>query len=474
MIDDAVTRILEALPVVVEPNDAPPQEHREKDSARRANGEDTEDRQVVGRRASSVEPAPVRWAWANRVPLAASTLLAGREGMGKGVRAADLTARWSRGQLDGDLRGQPVDVALMSIEDDPERVLVPRLMAAGADLDRCRILGATLGGLDVPLALPGDVTGMRTLLREAGARVLIVDVPNAFMAGGFDSHKDHDVRQAVAGPLTLMASALDMAVVLICHLNRAPSTVVLDRIAGSLGLSRASRAVLAVVENPDAENERLLVLAKSNLGRLEVPSLRFCIEGADVATSLGPTSAGRVVHLGEAPAVTARNALQTADSKGRSARTEAAEWLADLLGTGPIPSTTVKAEADRAGLSWATVRRTKDETGVESKRVGGGWCWELAPIDSPKMLTDTEGAHVSNVSTLGNHEHLEHRREDVATTRETDEDASERMNRKAEDRTTDAGCERCASPDVLLTSIDGLRLCRPCVHRVDAETRRAV
>lgn len=357
-----------------------------------------DERRVVSRPASAIVPAPVRWAWKDRVPLAASTLLAGREGVGKGAFATDLMARWSRGQLAGDLRGEPVDVAIMSIEDDPERVLVPRLTAAGADLDRCHLLSASLSGLDSPLALPADVAGLKVRLREIGARVLVVDVPNAFMAGGFDSHKDHDVRQAVAGPLTLLATALDAAVVLIVHLNRAPSTVVLDRIAGSLGLSRASRSVLAVVENPDAEAERLLVLAKSNLGRLEVPSLRFRIEGAEVATPTGPASAGCVVHLGEAPAVTARNALQVSDTEDRTARDEAREWLTDLLGVEPLPAAQVKALAAKAGLSWSTVRRAKTDVGVESKRWGrpgeeGGWCWALS--------AHAEGAHETpNVPTL--------------------------------------------------------------------------
>ncbi len=354
-------------------------------------------RLVVGRRASSVEPAPVRWAWGERVPLAAPTLLAGREGMGKGVVAADLIGRWTRGQLDGDLRGEPADVAIMTIEDDPERVLVPRLIAAGADLERCHLLSARLDGQEAPLVLPEDVVGLTAFLAEAGVRVLVVDVPNAFMAGGFDSHKDHDIRRAVAGPLTVLAAALDLAVVLIVHLNRAPSTVVLDRIAGSLGLSRASRAVLAVVENPDAEGERLLVLAKSNLGRLEVPSLRFTIEGVDVPTPSGPASAGRVVHLGEAPAVTARNALQSADPEERTARDEARDWLIDLLAVEPMSSEEVKAKATKAGFAWRTVRRAKDEAGVESRRWGrpgeaGGWCWALASTpegghQNPKMPT---------------------------------------------------------------------------------------
>lgn len=370
-------------------------------------GEDEEERRVVGRTASSISPAPVRWAWADRVPLAASTLLAGREGMGKGVLAADLTARWSRGELDGDLCGQPVNVAIMSIEDDPERVLVPRLMAAGADLDRCYLLTASLDGVASQLALPDDVPRLQAWLRTSGARVLIVDVPNSFMAGGFDSHKDHDVRRAVAGPLTLLASALDLAVVLIVHLNRAPSTVVLDRIAGSLGLSRASRAVLAVVENPDEESERLLVLAKSNLGKVEVPSLRFRIDGAVVDTATGPTSAGSIIHLGEAPMVTARNALQGVETEDRTARAEAEEWLAEVLALGPVPAAKIKADAIQAGIAQATVRRAKSALGVKSRRWGrpgaeGGWCWAL-PEGVHEMPTPKQGAPSQMLEHLRGH-----------------------------------------------------------------------
>lgn len=53
------------------------------------------ERLVVVRRASTVEAAPVRWAWEDRIPLAASTLIAGREGAGKGVFAVDLVGRWT-------------------------------------------------------------------------------------------------------------------------------------------------------------------------------------------------------------------------------------------------------------------------------------------------------------------------------------------------------------------------------------------
>jgi archaellum biogenesis ATPase FlaH len=96
----------------------------------------------------------VRWAWQNRIPLGAVTLLLGREGEGKGVFSSHLTARATHGQLEGDLHSRSVNVAVISVEDSPERAIVPRLMAAGADLERVRILGVDQDGRPAGMQFP--------------------------------------------------------------------------------------------------------------------------------------------------------------------------------------------------------------------------------------------------------------------------------------------------------------------------------
>ena len=93
--------------------------------------------------------------------------------------------------------------------------------------------------------------------------------------------------------------------------------------------------------------------------------------------------------------MTANDALaaDVAGDSNRSAIEEAEEFLRDLLSAGPISAKDVKAEANSAGLTWATVRRAKDRMGIKPRREGfsgdGVWVWEL-----PNVLNYLKDAHL--------------------------------------------------------------------------------
>ena len=55
--------------------------------------------------------------------------------MGKGVITCYLLAQWTLGQAPGDLEGEPVSVLWVGFEDSWPEVVLPRLVAAGADAD---------------------------------------------------------------------------------------------------------------------------------------------------------------------------------------------------------------------------------------------------------------------------------------------------------------------------------------------------
>jgi putative DNA primase/helicase len=75
-------------------------------------------------------------------------------------------------------------------------------------------------------------------------------------------------------------------------------------------------------------------------------------------------------------------------------RNEAVEWLRDLLSAGPVPVTTMYAEARAAGLAWRTIQRAASALRVMSSRIGygsdGGWQWSLpvAPGDAAPAEID--------------------------------------------------------------------------------------
>jgi hypothetical protein len=56
-----------------------------------------------------------------------------------------IAAQATLGFLPGELRGKPTNVEFVAYEDDRAAVIVPRLLAAGADLSESRFTEASSG-----------------------------------------------------------------------------------------------------------------------------------------------------------------------------------------------------------------------------------------------------------------------------------------------------------------------------------------
>ncbi len=73
--------------------------------------------------------------WQDRIPIGEITLTAGFAGVGKSTFHAYIIAGVTTGTLAGVHEGTPQPVNICAREDSWQRSIVPRLMAAGADLD---------------------------------------------------------------------------------------------------------------------------------------------------------------------------------------------------------------------------------------------------------------------------------------------------------------------------------------------------
>ena len=78
---------------------------------------------------------------------------------------------------------------------------------------------------------------------------MVVDPLMAFLSGDTNSHKDQDVRRALA-PLASVAQRTGAAVLIVRHLNKAGGGNTPYRGGGSLGIIGAARAGLVVAEDP--------------------------------------------------------------------------------------------------------------------------------------------------------------------------------------------------------------------------------
>lgn len=325
--------------------------------------------------ASAVTPRPVRWLWDGRLALGTINLLGGREGIGKSIVECTVAADVTRGRLPGVYAGTPRAVIIAATEDSWEYTIVPRLMAAGADLSLVfRVDVDTANGADSSLSLPRDLPAVERLILEQGAVVMMLDPILSRLDAGLDSHKDGEVRQALE-PLVAVAERTGCSVLGLIHVNKSTSSDPLTTLMASRAFAAVARAVLFVMIDPQDEKTRLLGQPKNNLGRSDLPTLAFQIEGAKVADTVeGPVWTGKLHWTGESDR-SIRDALQEAAETGGGNRTvvsEAADWLQDYLASkdGSADSADVKREGAKAGHGKDALHRARGKLKITTISIG--------------------------------------------------------------------------------------------------------
>ncbi|MEU2625863.1 AAA family ATPase [Kitasatospora sp. NPDC007106] len=354
-----------------------------------APGEST--RRLVLTRARDIEPEPVIWAWEpelgeGRIPAGALTLAAGREGTGKSSFGIWLAAQLSRGTLPGTFYGHPRAVFYAAVEDSWSRTLVPRLMAAGADLDYVyRVEAEDILRGETMISLPMDVDLIEKAIAEYGAAALIVDPLMSTLGGKTDAHRTQDVRQALE-PLVRMAERTKALTLGIAHFNKAAGSDASQLISGSGAFKDLARAILAFARDPEGE-QQVMTQTKNSLGRLlDLPSLGYRIEGTDVQTPKGVANVGRLEWTGIAERSVEDTLSATTDREDASERDEAVEWLRDYLADngGEASAGDVIKAAEKDGIAKRTLQRARAKAGVTSEKsgFGKGWVWVLSVTDS--------------------------------------------------------------------------------------------
>jgi hypothetical protein len=293
-------------------------------------------------------------------------LLAGVKGSGKGTYLASLAAR---------ITHTGANALFVSSEDSTEIDLKPRLVAAGAAIERCFTITQHL-------RLPDDVPDLETLALSLGGVGLFVIDPVANHIGTAKPNDDVEVRHAIA-PLNGLADRLDCLLIGVRHPGKDRSRGAVTSILGSTAWVDTPRAVVFIaVDNEDPAVRHIQVVAgnRSLNGRGQA----FRIEGVEVAGLNEPIT--RAVELGESAKDVEQLLADDAEANRRAApkRDEAAEVILRELADEPRPLDYLKAIcAAEAGIAGDTVYRAanalKAERRVRCRNSGPGtpWLWSL-------------------------------------------------------------------------------------------------
>lgn len=191
--------------------------------------------------------------------------------------------------------------------------------------------------------------------------------------GALDTHKDSEVRQALE-PLTALADRSGASIVGLIHVNKGYGNDPVNLIMGSRAFTAVARSVVFVMTDPDDPATRLVGVPKNNLGRTDLPTLTFTVEGCKVAeTPEGPVYTGRVVWTGETDR-TLQDALSSSaeDTDVRGAVDEAGLWLTDFLtqNGGVSDRADIERGGRAAGHSSNSLKRARTKLGITCSSYG--------------------------------------------------------------------------------------------------------
>lgn len=306
-------------------------------------------------RMSDVELTPVDWLWKPYLPFGKLSVLQGNPGEGKTYFAMHLAAACTNGKLLPNMeRLEPFNVIYQTAEDGLGDTVKPRLIEAGADLDRVLVIDDS----EVQLTLSDE--RIEKAIVENNARLVIIDPIQAYLGADVDMNRANEVRP-IFMRLGQVAQRTGCAILLIGHLNKAAGMQSLQRGLGSIDIAAAVRSVMFIGKLKHDPTMRILTHEKSSLAP----------PGVSLAFSLGDE--GGFLWVGEYD-ITADEMLSGIEPQRETKTQQAKDLICTLLAGGKqVLSEDIDKAALERGIPGRTVRDAKRELGdaLKSKIVEG-------------------------------------------------------------------------------------------------------
>jgi hypothetical protein len=353
------------------------------------------DRTPVLVRAVDVVPRAKDWLWEGHLLRGSLELLTGIPGLGKSQLQCHFVACVTAGQRwpDGTSAGTPRSVIMVTAEDALDQEVVPRLMAAGADLNRVHILKYIKQSDDRKrqFLLSEDLELLEKKIAEIGDVALVtIDPITAYMGSKTDSHKATEVRSQL-GPLKDFTERVNVAVSAITHPAKNAGQRAIDHFIGSqafIAAARIGHACFAELVDDIPTNRYLFAHVKHNPSTQRA-TLAYRISEMVIGQDQNGTNIGapRVTFDEGSIDITADAIIAAAREGGRGGDQQAVRhFVYNTLveNGGSMPSKELAREAaEQHGYTLKQLRRAREALGIVAVKDGTRWIWQLPPAGAP-------------------------------------------------------------------------------------------
>jgi hypothetical protein len=347
--------------------------------------------------AADVVPRAQEWLWFGHLGKGVLELITGVPGLGKSQVQLSLIACITAGLPwpDGSQPCTAAKVIMLTAEDSIDRTVVPRLIAAGANL--ANVIIVKMIRVDKKkrhFLLTEDLEKLERLAQEIGGVALItIDPITAYMGGKVDSHKATEVRSQL-NPLQEFADRTGIAVSAVTHpAKNVISQKALDFFIGSQAFIAAGRighvCIPKYVDDEDGASVKtdtvFFTHAKHSLSKT-MPTLAYSIEEIripDDTISGLPILVPRVVWTGEIIDISADEAVAASINhdapvaKRDRDQDRLQNFLIELLRDESKPAKECEEAAVAAGFTEKQIRKAREKLGIKTTKKKDVWMWQL-------------------------------------------------------------------------------------------------
>ena len=311
---------------------------------------------------SEIQSQEIDWLWYPFIPYGKLTIVQGDPGDGKTTMVLNIAAKLSKGEgLEENMQvPEPMNIIYQTAEDGLADTVKPRLEAAGADCEKVLVIDES----DKSLSMSDE--RLEEAIKQTGARLLILDLIQAYLGGGVDMNRANEARD-MTKKLGALAEKYKCAIVLIGHMNKAAGNKAAYRGMGSIDFFAVARSVLLVGRVEGQPDIRAVVQIKNNLAAFGHPKAFQLSEDGFRWLGDYEITADEVLG-GIAPKV---NKFE-----------QAKQLLWELAETSNMVSSTEIMElAKEEGISKRTMESAKRELQIPAKRINNTWYWDLNGIN---------------------------------------------------------------------------------------------
>lgn len=346
--------------------------------------------------ADNIPPEEKVWLWDQRIPAHKITLFTGKGDCGKSLVCLEVAAIVSTGRdwPDGAQNTMgPRKVLLLTAEDDPADTVVPRLMAAKADLSMVKILRKLSVSMQKDgvqkrkkrsLQLNSDIAVLQAAMKDNPDYALIVMDPIASYFGDVNINLDKDMRPLME-KLQTMCAATKSALIGILHHNKKIELDSVQKIGGAASIANVCRVIWNFSSDPDCEESFIMAKSKGNIIKRGLGGMKYGIVDATVKLAAGdstqPVIEWRGKHVMDADQVAdrAREVKESGEGTIDGEMGKAIAFLKFKCDHGnPVACRELFSEGEKASISVSTLRRARTKLGIRTiGHAPGPWYWKM-------------------------------------------------------------------------------------------------